>query len=323
MGGILPPNFFASIGNIMSIKLLLFRNSVYSLLTRFMLIPNICFASEADLDSAQHTPSSPLTPLESHARFHADPALVDAPNNDETPTEIGRQALPNSTFAARPTTYTSIEESLKDSEKEDDGFISVEKQAKIKATIQIVGGMFDTLTLPHSTMPYTEIELSHCTCFNPLDQSTFQNNPELSSITLRNSHLNLRNFVENLGEKCTSLIHIDLQGFVDVSATEQPIITPERLAQIAHPDLLQRILRGVCTVFISHPDRQTECYTLEEMKEPFLSSILHLRSLTKAKETLSTYQRLIDMLTAGVSKLEPTQLAAAGGRVLLGVYTGF
>lgn len=308
----------------MSINLLPFRISVYTLLTRFMLLLNICFASEANLDSAQHIPSSPSTPAESHARFHADESLVDGdePNNDETPTEISRQVFPNATFGARTSTYTSVEELLKDSEKEEDGFISVEKQAKIKPTLQIVGGMFDTITFPHSTMPFVEIELSNCTCFNPLDPSTFQNNSELSKIALTYSQLNLRYFEEKLGENCPTLLHIDLQGFVDVSVTEQPIITPERFAQIAHPDLLQRILRGVCKVFISRPDRPVECYTLEEMKEPFLSSILHLRSLTKAKETLSTYQRLIDMLTTGASKLDPAQLAAAGGRVLLGVYTG-
>lgn len=287
-----------------------------------MLLSSICLASEADLDSAQHTPSSPSTPVESHARFHVDAALVDddEPNNDETPTEIGRQALPNSRFAARPAIFTSVEETSKESEE--DGFISVEKQAKIKPTLKIVGAMFDTLTFPHSTMPYAEIELSHCTCFNPLDPSTVQNNPELLKITLRHSHLNLRNFVENFGENCPSLIHIDLQDSMDLSVTKQPIVAPERFAQIAHPDLLQRILRGACTLYISHPDRQTECYALEEMKEPFLSSILQMRSLSKSKETLSTYQRLIDMLTTGASKLDPAQLAAAGGRVLLGVYTG-
>lgn len=308
----------------MSIKLLLSRNSIYTLLTSFILLSNFCFASEADLDSVQHTPRSPLTPQESQARFQAYAGLEDGDesNNDETPTVIGRQVFPNTTFAARPATFRSVEEPSKESEKEEDGFISVEKQTKIKPTLKIVGGMFDTLTFPHSTMPYTEIVLSHCTCFNPLDPSTFQNNSELSKISLKNSQLNLRYFIENLGENCPSLTDIDLQGFVDLSATEQPIITPERFAQIVHPDLLQRILRGVCNVFISRPDRPVDCYTLEEMKEPFLSSILHLRSLAKAKETLSTYQRLIDMLTTGASKLDPAQLAAAGGRVLLGVYTG-
>ncbi len=286
----------------MSIKLLLSRNSVCTLLTSFILLSNFCFASEADLDSAQHTPISPSTPVESHARFHFDAALVDGdePNNDETPTEIGRQALPNSTFAART---TIVDEASKKSEKEEDGFISVEKQAKIKPTLKIVGGMFDTITFPHSILPYTDIELSHCTCFNPLDPSAFKNNPVLSSIILRNSQLNLRYFIENLGENCPILIHIDLQGFVDLSATEQPIVTPERFAQIAHPDLLKRILSGVCTLYISHPDRQTEGYTLDEIKESFLFSIIQMRSLSKSKKTLSTYQRLIDMLTTGAGKL--------------------
>jgi hypothetical protein len=74
-------------------------------------------------------------------------------------------------------------------------------------------------------------------------------------------------------------------------------------------------------VHISIPG-QTACYQLDDMKERFLTSILHLRSLTKAKETVTTYQVLIDMITAGASKLDPAQLAAAGGKALFNAYTG-
>lgn len=257
--------------------------------------------------------------LTSHARFESQPTPSDT-EVEAHPTELGQDATPNAAFENN-TSITSSHKTILPT-IEDDGFVSVEKHEKIVATFHINGGMFDTLVIPHSTMPYTEITLSNCTCFNPFCSSSFQNNSVLTRIVLNNSYLNLRNFEEKLGEGCGNLSHIDLQKFSDVSVDGQTIITPERFAQLAHPDVLQRILSGKCELYISNEEREGECYSLDEMKDRFLSSVLHLRSLTKAKETVSTYQAIIDTLSTGVSCLDPSALAGVGFRAAITAYTG-
>lgn len=256
----------------------------------FALLSNVCIASDIPLEGegGEAPPSQ--------ARFEPDPLKDD----EEASTEVAQTTLQNTPF----------------DEKE---FVSIEAQKKVPVTIHVNGGMFDQLAIPHSTMLYAEITLVNCSCFHPLDPSTFQNNSELTRVVFNGSNLNLRQFEEKFGEDCVNLTYIDLQRFVDVSVKEQPLMTPERFAQIAHPCLLQRILGGHCIVLISRPDipeecYKEECYKLEEMKEKFLSSVLQLRSLTKAKETLSIYQTLIDMISIGASKLGSAQLATKAGK---------
>jgi hypothetical protein len=299
----------------------IFRSSVCVMLMSFF---HLCTASESHLAESEHSEGG-STPSQSRARFAASSSddEIDE-SHDGTATEVAQSALQNNTFASRiiPTSPppSTLKAAAKDQNEEE--FISVSPQVLVPPTIHINGGMFEDLIIPRSTMWYTKITVSNCTCFNPLDPTTFQNNPALTHISLSSSQLNLRQFEEKFGEGCGNLTCIDLQDFSDVSVTEQPLMTPERFAQIAHPCLLQRVLSENCVVLISHPERPVEPYKLDEMKERFLSSILQLRSLTKAKETISAYQSLIELLTNGVSKLDPTQLAAAGGRVLLSVYTG-
>jgi hypothetical protein len=216
----------------------------------------------------------------------------------------------------------SFSTTQKASDTEDEEFVSVAPQINIPPKVSISGGMFSAFALPQSTMPYTSITLAGCICFSSLDPNTFQLNSALTRIILTNSQLNLRQFEENLGENCPNLSHIDLQGFIDVSVEGQPIITPERFAQIAHPCLLQRVLSENCKLYISHPKRSNECYLLEEMKERFLSSVLQLRSLTKAKETISMYQSVIDMLSTRVERKDLSALATAGIKAAFTAYTG-
>lgn len=264
-----------------------FHNTTVLVLSTLVVSLNVCFGSETYFNSGGEDDITP-------PQFNRPESLGEY---DETATEIEKSAVQNDTFATQmPTTSIPAVGQTKTTEIEEDGFISVECHLRVNPTFRLVGGMFDTLTLPQSTMPFTEIELSYCTCFTPLDATQFHHNSEVVRIILSHSQFNLRHFEEKLGENCPKLTHIDLQGFVDVSVAEQPIITPERFAQIAHPDLLQRILCGNCNVLISNGDRPSESYSLEEMKERFLSSILQLRSLTKARETISTYQTLIDMI---------------------------
>ena len=301
----------------------IFRSSVCVMLMSFF---HICTASESRLAESQDSEGD-STPRPSQARFAVEEEVPDADeSHDGTATEVAQSALQNTTFAAGiiatspPPTPAKPNEADKASKEEE--FISVEPQALVPSTLHINGGMFDALVIPNSTMPYTTITLSNCTCFNPLDPTTFQNNPALTRIVFSNSQLNFRQFEEKFGEGCGNLTYIDLQNFSDVSVEGQSIMTPERFAQIAHPCLLQRVLSEKCVVLISYPDRPTEYYKLDEMKERFLSSILQLRSLTKAKETISVYQSLVEMLTNGVSKLDPTQLAAAGVRAAITACTG-
>lgn len=297
------------------------------ILLTFALSFNALNASEQHFDDGESDAGSDHA--KSQARFEApqNPRDDDA---EDTPTEIGQGATPNATCAHKTGAENSPPEALQTKPSpykevvpsEADGFISVEKQARIPATLQIKGGMFDTLSLPNSSMPYTEIMLLNCTCFGPLDPSQFQNNPELRILSLTGSQLNLRHFEEKLGEKCANLSQINLQGFTDVSAEGQTMITPERFAQLAHPDILQRILSGQCTLFISHPEGDNECYGIDEMKEKFLSSILQLRSLRKAEETVSTYQRIVEMLKTGVGSIDPSALASSGVRAAINACTG-
>lgn len=297
----------------------IFRSSVCFVLISFF---NICTASETLLDDTQPADGTPpATPTESQARFAAASHSDDEDDepHDGTATETGQPRSANTTFAHKAGAENPH---LAAVELEEQEFITVPTHANVLSEISISGGMFDTLVIPNSTMPYTAITLSNCTCYNPLDPEIFQKNLVLVRIILNGSQLNFRDFEEKFGEGCSNLSHINLLNASDVSVDGYSIITPERFAELAHPDVLQRILCGRCEVFISHPTRERAPYTLEEMKEKFLSSILQLRSLAKAKETLSTYQTVIEMLRTGVNKIDPTQLAAAGGRVLLGACTG-
>ncbi len=308
----------------------IFRSSVCFVLMSFF---NICTASQTLLDddqsSADCTPAE--TPTESRARFasHSDDEV------DDTHDGTAESPPQNATFAARagtapPSTASTHPEqtppaaaAAAQSNAEDiEEYVNVPKQAKILPEFSIVGGMFDALVIPISTMPYTAITLSGCSCQALLDPSTFQNNLALVRINLNGSQLNFRDFEEKFGEGCLNLNCIDLMNTIDSSVVGYLIITPERFAQLAHPDILQRILHGHCSLSISHPAREGECYTVPEMQEKFLSSILQLRSLNKAKETLSAYGKLIEMLRAGVEGIDPKALAAAGGRAVFKVYTG-
>lgn len=324
----------------------IFRISVCVMLMSFF---NVCTASDALLDdnqlAADGTPSG--TPTESRARFasHSDEEDdADAESNDGTV----EPALQNATFATRigtapSTAHTQAEKAppltaaaAQAQEEDTEEFVTVPVQAKISPEFSIVGGMYDALDIPNSTMPYTVLTLANCTCNNPLDPSTFQNNSALVHINLSGSQLNFRDFEEKFGAGCFSLNCIDLRNTVDSSVAGYPIITPERFAQLAHPDILQRILNGQCRLFISHPEREREgkeereekeelqrgCYTVSEMQPKILFSILQLRSLNKAKEPLSAYQSLINMLRSGIEGIDPRAVAAASANVAFKVCTG-
>lgn len=295
----------------------IFRISVCVMLMSFF---NVCTASETLLgDEADYSnrSSTNITPHESHARFAQ-------PSDGDDDDEAAESTPQNATFATQVLPSAAATTGGADQAKEDDTeeYVNVPTQAKISPEFSIVGGMFDALVVPDSTMPYTVITLSGCICQALLAPSTFQNNSALVRINLSGSQLNFRDFEEKFGEGCLSLTHINLLGTIDGSVEGYPIITPERFAQLAHPDILQRILHGQCSLSISHPTREGGCYTVSEMKEKFLSSILQLRSLNKAKETLSTYQSLINMLRSGIEGIDPRAVAAAGANVAFKVCTG-
>ncbi|QOL19619.1 hypothetical protein [Candidatus Bodocaedibacter vickermanii] len=297
----------------------IFRISVCVMLMSFF---NVCTASETLLDEDQPAEGTPSgTPAESRAMFAADTGDGDDDADAESNDGTVEPALQSATVAiqAMPSAAGGAAAAVQPNEEE---FVNVPEQAKILPEFSIVGGMYDALDIPNSTMPYTAITLANCTCNNPLDPSTFQNNSALVRINLSGSQLNFRYFEEKFGAGCLSLTHINLMGTIDGSVDGYPIITPERFAQLAHPDILQRILHGQCSLFISHPERVGGYYIVPEMQKKFLSSILQLRSLNKAKETLSTYQSLINMLRSGIEGIDPRAVAAAGANVAFKVCTG-
>lgn len=161
------------------------------ILFAFSLSFNILYASEQNLEDLDSDIESEH--LISQARFEYQHTPRE--NGDEAeapPTGIGQDATPNATFASNANTTPP---KAADIEKEEE-FISVPKHTTMLAKFSIVGRMFDTLVIPLSTMPYTEITLSGCSCFNPLNPNDFQNNPSLTHIILNASQLNLRLFEE-------------------------------------------------------------------------------------------------------------------------------
>jgi hypothetical protein len=181
-------------------------------------------------------------------------------------------------------------------------------------------GMFTTLIIPESITPYKMISLVRCVCFNSLDPSSFQNNLALTHIILTGSHLNFLGSEEKLGEGCPKLEHIDLRGTADLSIDKDTPITPERFAQLIHPDVLLRILSAQCNVSILNPEHEGTCYTVDEMKAKFLRSVVELRSAQKSQEGI--YQRIMAVLAAGINEFDHTKLAGVGVRAAIKACTG-
>jgi hypothetical protein len=184
----------------------------------------------------------------------------------------------------------------------------------------ITDGMYRTLNIPESSTPYTKITLIRCVCFNSIDPASFQNNPELTHLIFTGSHLNFSGSEEKLGEECPNLVHIDLRGTADISIDKDTPITPERFAQLIHPDVLLRILSSQCNVSILNPKREGSCYTVDEMKAKFLQSVVELCSAQKSQEGIS--QRIMAVLSAGINEFDHTKLAGVGVRAAIKACTG-
>lgn len=197
------------------------------------------------------------------------------------------------------------------------GFVTV---ANTQPEFTISDATFRTLTIPQPISPFTHIVILGCTCFNPIDSASFQNNPVLTHLVLKNSHLNFAANEEKLGEGCSKLEHIDLRGTADRSIDKDNPITPERFAQLIHPDVLLRILNKKCTVLILNPAEEETCYTLDEMKPKFLQSVTELRSSQESQK--SVYQQIIAILSKGIKEFDSANLAGFGVRAAIKAYTG-
>lgn len=280
---------------------------------------NPCLASRTDLadqgnDSdaeSNHTTSTPIFGHETEAPFTSVPksssqelsANADVPRNDTF-------TAPSDSLAAPPQKPTQ-------SDNDTMGFVTV---ATAKPAFKICDCMYKTLSIPEPTTPYTSIEIVRCMCFTAFNPASFQNNPDLTHLVLTDSHLNFSGSEEKIGEGCPNIVHIDLQGCSDLSVGNQAPITPERFAQLAHPDVLLRILSAQCQLLIKNPERSEECYTVEEMKAKFLQSVVEWRSVQKSQEGI--YQRIMAILAAGISEFDPTKVAGFGVRAIIKAGTG-
>lgn len=148
----------------------------------------------------------------------------------------------------------------------------------------------------------------------------FSKQSRFTHLVLTDSHLNFSGSEEKIGEGCPNIVHIDLRGCSDLSVGNQAPITPERFAQLTHPDVLLRILSAQCQLLILNPERYEECYTVEEMKAKFLQSVVESRSVQKSQEGI--YQRIMAILAAGISEFDPTKVAGFGIRAIIKAGTG-
>lgn len=257
------------------------------------------------------------------ARFVPDPPQYqpDTSADDAATVPADIDASPNGTFAA-PSPDSAAPH--KPAQLEEASLLAdVEEYVNVASTqpgFNINDGMFAILMIPESTTPYKKISLVRCVCFNPLNPSSFQNNPELTHIILTDSHLNLLGSEEKLGEGCPKLEHIDLRNTVDLSIDKDTPITPGRFAQLAHPDLLLRILSAQCKVSILNPEHEGTCYTVDEMKAKFLRSVVELRSAQKSQEGI--YQRIMTVLAAGINEFDLKQLLGVSMRAAIKAGTG-
>jgi hypothetical protein len=268
--------------------------------------------------------SPPMSPVTKN-RFSPDPKTsstqdsiyqscrLDLSVNDAA--TIADDAITNDTFAM---SYPSLTTSLKPTQSEDEGmgFVTV---TNAKAEFMIKDTTFKTLIIPEPISPFKKIMIIQCTCYNSIDAASFQNNPELTHLILTGSYINWGGSEEKLGEGCP-LEYIDLKGTVDISIDKEAPITPERFAQLIHPDILLRILNAQCELFILNPTTVGMCYSVDEMREKFLRSLVERRSDLKSQEGI--YQTLIGLLPDRVKDIDPSKVVGLGVRAAFTACTG-